>query len=191
MDLTEEEPHVTHGPDESREYGDFSTWLEHARWVWERQRVSYDELGRQAVAFLSLDGVLLALLANAKPNIHGAARDWIAVAIWPALLSAILALLAALPRPAGKLPATRLREKWREYNRGERPPNLAADLTEMLLESKHGDGQLNSKTKELKKQEGPLAELRKDARWRGAETMASGVLATVAIALVVIAIAVR
>lgn len=187
MDLTGEESDVTHAPDDSREHADAAIWLEHARWVWERQRVSFDELGRQAVAFLSLDGVLLALLANAKPKIHGAASHWIAVAIWPALVSAVLALLAVKPRRARKLPATGLREKWQEYNHGKRPTNLAADFTEMLLES--SAGQLNGETGRLTPL-GPLAELRSDSRVRGGLTSASGILSTVAIALVVIAIAV-
>lgn len=158
-----------------------SVWLEHARWVWERQRTSFDELGRQAVAFLSLDGVLIGLLANAKPNVHGAARGWIEAAIWPALLSGFLALLAALPRRARKLPATGLHEEWMTYNHGTMQHGMAHHLTETLLGSTDG----------AKPKSGALAELQTDARWRGAFTFWSGIFAIVAIALVVVAIAVR
>lgn len=161
--------------DDARKYEDASIWLEHARWAWERQRGSYDELGRQAVAFLSLSGLLLALLANVRPSAHSAARGWISVAIWFALVAAILALGAVIPRRAHKLPATGLHEKWQTYNTAEHPDNLAAELTKMLLEDKVG----------------PLAGLQTDSRWRGAMTVGSGLFATAAIALVVIAIAFR
>jgi hypothetical protein len=170
-----EESQVAHVPDNAREHEDASIWLEHVRWAWERQRGSYDELGRQAVAFLSLSGLLLALLANVRPSAHSAARGWISVAIWFALASAVLALCAVIPRRAHKLPATGLHEKWAEYNAAQHRGNLAAEFTEMLLENEVG----------------PLAELQTDSRWRGALTVLSGVSATAAIALVVVAIAVR
>jgi len=157
-------------------------WLEHARWVWQQQRLIYDGLGQRAVAFLSLDGVLLALLANAESKIHGFARGVMFVAIWIALASAVLALCAILPQRAQTLPVTGLRGKWRDYQQGTEEVNLPASFTEMLLMVTGPAG---------KKEVGPVAELRADSRSRGRLTKWSGICATSAIGLVAVALTVQ
>jgi hypothetical protein len=166
----------------SQKSGDASVWLEHARWVWQQQRLIYDGLGQRAVAFLSIDGVLLALLANAESKIHGFARGVMFAAIWIALASAVLALCAMLPQPAQSLPVTGLRGKWRDYQKSDEQTDLAASLTEMLLMVK---GPAESV------EVGPLAELRAHTRSRGRLTKWSGICATSAIGLVAVALTVQ
>jgi hypothetical protein len=166
----------------SQKREDAAVWLEHARWVWQQQRLIYDGLGQRAVAFLSLDGVLLALLANAESKIHGVARAVMFAAIWIALGSAVLALLAMLPQRAQTLPVTGLRGKWRDYRKGADETDLAASFTEMLL-MVEGSAE--------REEVGPIAELRADARGRGRLTKWSGICATSAIGLVAVALTVQ
>lgn len=110
-------------------------WLQWAKWLYEDQRLSYQQAGSQSVTLLGFNGVILSvLLSRGFPDGTATARILLTIGSVLLSISSLVSIAAALPRPIESINLRIIQQEWTEFNCSRNDNNLPFQATEHLLQ---------------------------------------------------------